>query len=119
VAFLYFIPSQQQEARYIIHLSFLITCFGSLSHQVFHIFTFFTCIRPLVFLHWPVFTYCNTGSLVICNAVIRSVPGGKVNILGGHSIGHSKQKSLYVRVLFRTVSQTEILRTVSNTGIYC
>jgi hypothetical protein len=26
---------------------------------------------------------------------IQSVPGGKVNILGGHSIGHSKQK-LYV-----------------------
>jgi hypothetical protein len=24
--------------------------------------------------------------------VIQSVPGGKVNILGGHSIGHSSQK---------------------------
>jgi hypothetical protein len=24
--------------------------------------------------------------------VIQSVPGGKVNILGGHNIGHSKQK---------------------------
>jgi hypothetical protein len=23
---------------------------------------------------------------------IQSLPGGKVNILGGHSIGHSKQK---------------------------
>jgi len=23
---------------------------------------------------------------------IRDVPGGKVNILGGHTIGHSKQK---------------------------
>jgi hypothetical protein len=29
---------------------------------------------------------------------IYSVPGGKVNILEGHSIGHSKQKSLYVLV---------------------
>jgi hypothetical protein len=23
---------------------------------------------------------------------VQSVPGGKVNILGGHSLGHSKQK---------------------------
>ena len=29
---------------------------------------------------------------------IQSVPGGKVNILGGHSIGHSKQKCLYEHV---------------------
>jgi hypothetical protein len=33
------------------------------------------------------------------------VPGGKVNILVDHSIGHSKEKSLYERVLFRTVSE--------------
>jgi hypothetical protein len=25
---------------------------------------------PLVFLHWPLFTYWNTGFLVACNAVI-------------------------------------------------
>jgi hypothetical protein len=28
------------------------------------------------------------------------VPGGKVNILGGHSIGHSKQKTLYEHVSY-------------------
>ena len=28
------------------------------------------------------------------------VPGGKVNILGGHSIGHSKQKCLYEHVSY-------------------
>jgi hypothetical protein len=28
--------------------------------------------------------------------IIQSVPGGKANILEGHSIGHSKQKSVYV-----------------------
>jgi len=39
---------------------------------------------------------------------IQGVPGGKVNILGGHSIGHSKQKCLYERVLFRMVSETEL-----------
>jgi len=27
--------------------------------------------------------------------IIQGVPGGKVNILGGHIIGHSKQKTLY------------------------
>jgi hypothetical protein len=33
---------------------------------------------------------------------VHSVPGGKVNILGGHSIGHSKQKrkSIYVHVSY-------------------
>jgi hypothetical protein len=34
---------------------------------------------------------------------MRSFPGGKVNILGGHSIGHSKQnkKCICICVLFR------------------
>jgi hypothetical protein len=27
--------------------------------------------------------------------IIQAVPGGKVNILGGHSIGHSRKESLY------------------------
>ena len=31
---------------------------------------------------------------------IQGVPGGKVNILGGHSIGHSKQKTLYEHVSY-------------------
>ena len=31
---------------------------------------------------------------------LYSVPGGKVNILGGHSIGHSKQKCLYEHVSY-------------------
>jgi hypothetical protein len=40
---------------------------------------------------------------------IRAVPGGKVNILGGHSIGHSKHKKcICTCVLFRTVSQVEL-----------
>jgi hypothetical protein len=69
---------------------------------------------------------------------IQDVPGGKVNILGGNSNGHSKQKkkkkgicrymcsilngfpdrviSMYSS---KTVDKKEILRTVSNTGIYC
>jgi hypothetical protein len=32
--------------------------------------------------------------------IMQGVPGGKVNILGGHSIGHSKQKSVYVHVSY-------------------
>jgi hypothetical protein len=31
---------------------------------------------------------------------IQCVPGGKVNILGGHSIGHFKQKGVYVHVSY-------------------
>jgi hypothetical protein len=44
---------------------------------------------------------------LICGS-IQGVQGGKVNILGGHSIGHSKQKSVYVHVLFQTVSEVEL-----------
>jgi hypothetical protein len=32
--------------------------------------------------------------------LLQSVAVGKVNILGGHSIGHSKQKSVYVHVSY-------------------
>jgi len=31
---------------------------------------------------------------------IQSVPGGKVSILGGHIISHSKQKSVHVHVSY-------------------
>jgi hypothetical protein len=31
---------------------------------------------------------------------IQSVPGGNFNILGGHSVGHSEQKSVYVNVSY-------------------
>jgi hypothetical protein len=64
---------------------------------------------------------------------IQSVARGKVNILGCYSIGHSKQKVyMYMCPIpdgFRDrgislcssyiVDKKEILRTVSNTGIYC
>jgi len=39
-------------------------------------------------------------------ANIQGVPGGKVNILGGHSIGHSKQKSLYEHVPYSELFPT-------------
>jgi hypothetical protein len=38
---------------------------------------------------------------------IQDVPGGKFHILGGHSIGHSKQMCICTCVLFRTVSEIE------------
>ena len=66
---------------------------------------------------------------------IQGVAGGKVNILGGYSIGHSKQKTLYEHLSYserfprynhfnanrKIVDKKELLRvrTVSNTGIYC
>jgi hypothetical protein len=36
----------------------------------------------------------------INSMIIQSVPGGNVNVLGGHSIGHSKQESVYVHVFY-------------------
>ena len=39
---------------------------------------------------------------------IQGVPGGKVNILGGYVMGHSKQKTLYEHVSYSlTVSEIE------------
>jgi hypothetical protein len=44
--------------------------------------------------------------------VTQNVPGGKINILGGHSIGHSKQKLLVCTcVLFRTISKIELFHS--------
>jgi len=40
---------------------------------------------------------CNCTALYI---LIQSVPGGNVNILGGHGTGHSKQKSVYVHLSY-------------------
>jgi hypothetical protein len=49
------------------------------------------------------------GQQFIPEVVLQSVPGGKVNILGRHSIGHSKQKEcICTCVLFRTVSEIEL-----------
>jgi hypothetical protein len=66
-------------------------------------------------------------------SLYTGVPGGKANVLGGQSIGHSKQNvymymcpipkgfrdraiSLYSS---KTADKREILRAISNTGIYC
>jgi hypothetical protein len=40
----------------------------------------------------------NTSNRTLVNGNIQDVPGAKVNILEGQSIGHSKQKSVYVLV---------------------
>jgi hypothetical protein len=40
------------------------------------------------------------GHIMLDRPGIQDVPGGKVNILGGHSIDHSKQKSVYVHVSY-------------------
>jgi hypothetical protein len=74
-----------------------------------------------------------TCALTVTYVVIQNVPGVKVNMLGGHSIGYSKQ-TVYMHMcpipngfrdkaislcIFKIVNKKEILRTVSNTGIYC
>jgi hypothetical protein len=39
------------------------------------------------------FIFGSLNHVVSSSDYIQNVPGGKVNILGGHSIGHSKQKN--------------------------
>jgi predicted transport protein len=46
---------------------------------------------------------------------VQRVPRGDVNILGGHNICHFKKKLYSSKI----VDEKEILRTVSNAGIYC
>jgi hypothetical protein len=50
---------------------------------------------------------------------IQGVPGGKVNILGGHMICHSKQKyCICTCVLFRTVSEIELFHCTVHCTLY-
>jgi hypothetical protein len=75
-------------------------------------------------LSWSIRTDCNN------RLFTQGDPGGKVSILGGHSIGHSKQNEMYPipngfrdraisLQISKIVDNGEILRTVANTGIYC
>jgi hypothetical protein len=48
------------------------------------------CVPPLLFIG-------NKPSLLF---IIQCVPGGEVNILGGHSIGHSKEKTVCIHVSY-------------------
>ena len=47
--------------------------------------------------------------------ITQGVPGGNVNFLGDHSVGHSKQKCICTRVIFRKVSVIEPFRC---TGVW-
>jgi hypothetical protein len=42
----------------------------------------------------------NVHLLILVRDVIQGVPGGKVNILGGHNISHYKQKGVYIHVSY-------------------
>jgi hypothetical protein len=91
------------------------------------------CLIPINRKLCPSLYKLNHNHITIPFEAIQRVPGGKVSILEYHSIGHSKQKmykymspipncfqdraiSLYS---YKIVDKKEILRTVSNTGIYC
>jgi hypothetical protein len=52
-------------------------------------------VYPLHMFWWPVCVWT-----VLCVYKYTGVSGGKVNILGGHSFGHSKKKSLYEHVSY-------------------
>jgi hypothetical protein len=55
-----------------------------------------TQVRILQVLGVWTYAFTHTCSYsYVDNNIYTGVPGGKVNILGGHSIGHSKKKSLY------------------------
>jgi len=43
-------------------------------------------------------THTHTHTHIYIYIYIQGVPEGKVNILGGHSIGHSKEKYLFEHV---------------------
>jgi hypothetical protein len=63
--------------------------------------------------------------------VILSVPGGKVNVLGGHNIGNCKPKSVYVHVclpngfrdrtlsLYRRAKRHALTRVAKCIDVYC
>jgi hypothetical protein len=56
-------------------------------------------LRPLLSLFRDIFYPLSNGFVhlvwfLIC--YVQDIPGGKVSILGGHSISHSKQKFMYL-----------------------
>jgi hypothetical protein len=56
--------------------------------------------------------------MILGRLYLNCIPGGKVNILGGHSIGHSKRKSVCTCVLFRTVSEMELFHCTVHCTLY-
>jgi hypothetical protein len=58
--------------------------------------------------NWNIFTYIWQYIILYILVHIQGVQGGKVNILGDHSIGNSKKKFMWTCVLFRTVSEIEL-----------
>ena len=52
---------------------------------------------PILNIFWDTVIWLYIG-LVWVHSI--AVPGGKVNILGGYSIGHSKQKYLYEHLTY-------------------
>jgi hypothetical protein len=63
--------------------------------------------------------------IIIIGHYIQSVPRGKVSILGGHSIGHSKRKKVYMYMCpiangFRAISlYSTVLYTVQTSNTPC
>jgi hypothetical protein len=50
-----------------------------------------------IYIYIYIYTHTHTHTRRVADRVyIQSVPGEKVNILGGHSIGRSMQKSVHV-----------------------
>jgi hypothetical protein len=93
----------------------------------------FKCYLNIYPQKLPQLTYYNRTCHELNCEFIQGVPGGRVSILECHIIGHYKKK-VYVYMCpiangFRDtaislcsskiVDKKEILRTVSNTGIYC
>jgi hypothetical protein len=99
-----------------------------------HILQFSTACTKSNFIFASRCLATETNNVLCQRSNIQSVPGGKVNILGGHSIGHSKQNMYTYMCLVpnvfwgrdrnislhssKFVGKKEILRTISNNGIY-
>jgi hypothetical protein len=63
-------------------------------------------------LHGVVLNYLSTRTTL---PYIQNVPGGRVNILGGHSIGHSKQKLYIVTDLLKAFLHNGSVNTFQRT----
>jgi hypothetical protein len=71
-------------------------------------------LKSLVCIYQYSVSWANFKYMKQCQqyATIQNVPGGNIKILGGHSIGHSKQKKkkncICTCVLFRNVSEISL-----------
>jgi hypothetical protein len=64
------------------------------------------------------FIFASHNDAVNSSDYIQDAPGGKIDVLGGHCIGHSKKNYTCACVIFPTVSEIELFHCTVHCALY-